>query len=53
MKFLKRIKSKNPKENSSPAKPKIKKVFDIVFISSFTAVTKIEKQYKTNQVTSE
>ena len=44
LKFLKRIKSKNPKENSKPAKPRIKKVVDIKFKSSFIEATKIERQ---------
>lgn len=53
LKFLNNINSKNPKENSKPAKPKIKKVFDIKFKSSFIDATKIDKEYKTNQVISE
>lgn len=53
LKFLKSINNKNPNENSKPANPNIKKVFDIKFISSFIEATKIEKQYKVNHVISE
>ena len=50
---MNRINSKKPKENSRPAKPNIKKVFDITLMSSFVADIKIEKQYKVNHVISE
>lgn len=53
LKFLNKINNKNPNENSNPAKPNIKKVFDIKFISSFMDAIKTEKQYKHNQVISE
>ena len=53
LKFLKSINSKKPNENSKPAKPNIKNVLDIRFISSLIEAIKIEKQYNTNQVTSE
>ena len=53
LKFLNKISNKNPKENSKPAKPKIKNVLDIKFRSSLIAATKIEKQYNDNQVISE
>lgn len=53
LKFLKRINNRKPKENSTPARPKIKNVLVANVISSFIApVTKV-KQYKVNQVTSE
>jgi hypothetical protein len=42
LKFLKSINNKKPKENSTPAKPKIKNVFVAKVISSFIApVTKV------------
>lgn len=53
LKFLNKINNKNPNENSKPANPKIKKVLDIKFKSSFIDATKIEKQYKDSHVISE
>jgi hypothetical protein len=42
LKFLKRTNNKKPKANSTPAKPKIKKVLVAKVISSFIApVTKV------------
>lgn len=53
LKFLNKIKSKKPKENSKLAKPKIKKVLEIKLMSSFSIATNKEKQYKVIHVISE
>lgn len=53
LKFLNKIKSKNPKENSKPARPRIKNVLDIRFRSSLTEAINIVKQYKASHVISE
>lgn len=53
LKFLNKIRSKNPKENSKPAKPSIKKVSDVKVISSFTAPNIVDNTYMVNQVNSE
>ena len=53
LKFLNKINNKKPKENSRPAKPKIKYVNDAKVISSFTAPNIIDNTYIVNHVNSE
>ena len=50
---LNNISIKNPKENSNPAIPKIKKVIETKLISSLILPNNIAKQYKTNHIISE
>jgi hypothetical protein len=53
LKTLNNINKRKAKENSKPAKPKIKNVKDIRFKSSFIAPVKIDKVYKVSHDISE
>lgn len=53
LKFLNKINIKNTIENSKPAKPRIKKVNDVRFISSFIEPNNTLKVYKLTHEISE